>query len=95
VIICREHCEGRWGDQGKTFAVFLYDREAGKTVIFQLDAEDGVPSLPPDGVGSVDRPETLKGAKVVNKMIVPGPNPGQYAYLRQSVHRNLYRIPLH
>ena len=95
VIICREHCEGRWGNQGKTFAVFLNDREAGKTVIFQLDAEDGLPSLPPDGVGAIDRPETLKGAKVVNKMIVPGPNPGQYAYLRRSVHRNLYRIPLH
>jgi eukaryotic-like serine/threonine-protein kinase len=94
VTICREHCEGRWGNQGKTFVVFLNDREAGKTVILQLDAEDGLPSLPPDGVGSVDHPETLKGAKVVDKMIVPGPNPGQYAYLRQSVHRNLYRIPL-
>jgi len=94
VIICREHCEGTWGDQGKIFAVFLNDREAGKTVIFQLDSENGLPSLPLDGIGSTDHPETLKGAKVVSKMIVPGPNPGQYAYLRQSVHRNLYRIPL-
>jgi eukaryotic-like serine/threonine-protein kinase len=94
VIICREHCEGMWGNQGKTFAVFLNDREAGKTVIFQLDSENGVPSLPPDGVGSTNRPENLKRAKVVNKMIVLGPNPTQYAYLRQSIHRNLYRVPL-
>jgi len=31
----------------------------------------------------------------MDDVIIPGANPAQYAYLRQSVHRNLYRIPLH
>jgi hypothetical protein len=26
--------------------------------------------------------------------VSPGPKPGVYAFSRQTVHRNLYRIPL-
>jgi len=94
VTISHELSEVIWGNQGKILAILLHERGAGKTVLFQVAAVNGVPSLPPDGVDLTDRPETLKGAKVMDHLIVPGPNPGQYAYLRQSVHRNLYRIPL-
>jgi Tol biopolymer transport system component len=94
VPLSNEHCEAIWGNQGKTFALLFYERRAGKTLLFQLTPVNGVPSLPPEGVKPTDSLENLKGAKVVDKIIVPGPNPGQYAYLLQSVHRNLYRVPL-
>jgi hypothetical protein len=94
VTISHEFSEVIWGNQGKILAILLHERGAGKTVLFQVATVNGVPSLPPDGVDLTHRPETLKGAKVMDHLIVPGPNPGQYAYLRQSVHRNLYRIPL-
>jgi len=94
VPLSKEHCDGMWGNQGKTFALLLHERGAGKTLLFQLAAANGVPSLPPEGVNPSDSLESVKGAKIVDRVIVPGPNPGQYAYLLQSVHRNLYRIPL-
>ncbi|AXC16239.1 Serine/threonine protein kinase (plasmid) [Acidisarcina polymorpha] len=95
VIICHNRCDAVWGDQGKVLAILLYVKGTGKTVLFQVDAANGVPSLSSEGVDSTDHPETLRGAKVLDKLIVPGPNSGQYAFLNETVRRNLYRIPLH
>lgn len=85
---------GCGGNQGKTFALLLHEKGAGKTILFEVAAVNGVPSLPPDGFKPADRLESLRGAKVVDKLIIPGTNPEQYAYLRQTVQRDLYRIPL-
>jgi eukaryotic-like serine/threonine-protein kinase len=93
VIISHERCEVIWGNQGKIFALLLNERGAGKTILFHV-AVNGIPSLPPEGVKPEDPLESLAGAKVVDKVVVPGPDPGQYAYLLQSVHRNLYRVPV-
>jgi hypothetical protein len=32
---------------------------------------------------------------VEHDRIAPGPNPSTYAYIKPSVHANLFRIPLH
>ena len=43
------------------------------------------------GARAIDRPENvLPGAGDY----LPGPSPGIYVFAKQSVHRNLYRIPL-
>jgi len=94
VIFCHEHCDAMWSNQGKSFVVHLYVMGGGKTLFVPVASGDGAPLLPPLGVDSKPHPETVKGARVVDNVIIPGPNPGQYAYLSRSVHRNLYRIPL-
>jgi hypothetical protein len=56
-----------------------------------------MPRLPP-GEPDLDpsrRLGTMKGAKIVDKLIIPAPTSDQYAWMSQSVHRNLYRIPVH
>jgi eukaryotic-like serine/threonine-protein kinase len=93
VLLSHEICDGMWGNQGKTFALLFRERGAGKTILFPV-AVNGFPSLPPEGIKLTDRLEALGGGSLVDKLVIPGPNPGQYAYLLQSVHRNLYRIPL-
>src|ERR1700744_4242153 len=94
VILSLENCDVMWGNQGKTFALLFRERGVGKTILFPVSV-NGFPTLPPEGIKPAARLETLVGAKLVDRLIIPGPNPGQYAYLLQSVHRNLYRIPLH
>ena len=94
VTVCHNRCDAVWGNQGKVLAILLYVKGTGKTVLFKLGVANGVPSFSPDGVDLTDHPETMKGAKIVDNLIVPGPNPGQYAFLNETVHRNLYRIPL-
>jgi len=54
----------------------------------------GLPPLPPSGVQTRADMERVKGAKVFEGTVVPGPLPGQFASMREEVHRNLYRIPL-
>ena len=55
-----------------------------------------MPLLPPDGpdLDPGSRLGTMKGAKIVDKLMIPAPISDQYAWMSQSVHRNLYRIPL-
>ena len=93
VTISHELCDVMWGNQGKTFALIFRERAAGQTLLVPV-AVNGLPSLPSEGIKPADRLQATAATKVVDKLIVPGPNPGQYAYLQQSVHRNLYRIPL-
>lgn len=94
VTICDEICDAMWSNQGKSLLVHLSLMGGGKTLFVPVASGDGAPLLPPLGGDSKPRPESVKGAKVVDNLIIPGPNPGQYAYLSRSVHRNLYRIPL-
>lgn len=54
--------------------------------------------LPPSGLKSV---EDVKGLNVVadidmtgKTVFAPGPDPSIYAYVRRTVQRNLFRIPL-
>jgi eukaryotic-like serine/threonine-protein kinase len=92
--VCSNFCDSAWGNQGKVFAVHLRMRKGGKTVLLPVESAGGKPRLPSVGFDPITDSETGKGAKAVDKAIVPGPNAGQYAWLSESAHRNLYRIPL-
>ncbi len=94
VRVCSNYCDATWGNQGRVFAVHLRMRKGGKTVLAPVESVGGKPRLPSEGFDAVTDSEPAKGAKAVDKVIVPGPNAGQYAWLSESVHRNLYRIPL-
>jgi serine/threonine protein kinase len=98
--ICDGQCWVAWSPDGKYFSVQLRppSRElpAGKTVVLRVPSGAALPSAP---VGELIRPETwakVPGAETVGRAnITPGMNPSIYAYVKSSVHANLFRIPLH
>ena len=70
----------------------------GKTIVIELPPGKDLPDLPASGLNS---PNDAKGLNVVAEIdmkgmviFAPGPNPSVYAYIRSSVQRNLFRIPL-
>ena len=53
------------------------------------------PHLPPLGIQNLSEALSFPGARVVERYdISPGSDPSVYAYVKSTVHRNLYRIPL-
>lgn len=70
----------------------------GKVVAIDLPPGKDLPALPPNGLNSI---EDAKGLKVVAQIdtaakviFAPGPGPSIYAYVRTTIQRNLFRIPL-
>jgi eukaryotic-like serine/threonine-protein kinase len=96
VTICHAVCYAMWGDGGKVLAIQNNAMGAERTMLLQVAPSGGMPPLPPEGLNldSGSRLETMRGAKIVDQLIIPAPTSRQYAWMSQSVHRNLYRIPL-
>ncbi|HEY4050970.1 MAG TPA: winged helix-turn-helix domain-containing protein [Acidobacteriaceae bacterium] len=100
IRIC-DFCGVGWGPGDKLFYLRFRDvgeMGGGKTFAIRLPAGKELPVLPPSGLKSVD---DVKGLNVVAKIdmtgiaiFAPGPNPSIYIYVRKTVQRNLFRIPL-
>ncbi|MGB0037174.1 MAG: hypothetical protein WBP79_17035, partial [Candidatus Acidiferrales bacterium] len=97
VPICQGYCLLTWDVSGQ----FLYlsfealTRESGQERSYALPIRrgSGLPGIPAAGIG---RLEELSGTKsvVIPHHVVAAVNPSLYAYTRQTVRRNLYRIPV-
>jgi Tol biopolymer transport system component len=75
--------------RGGTYAL------AGKTYVIPLAAGEAFPLIPAGGFRSEAEIAKLPGVTVIDAYdVAAGPMPHVYAYSRQSVQRNLYRIPL-
>jgi eukaryotic-like serine/threonine-protein kinase len=76
--------------QGKGAAANL-----DKAYVVPLSAGQMVPESIVNGIPSEQEILKLPGARVISsRNVVPGPTAETYAFTRQSVQRNLYRIPL-
>ena len=93
VTICTGYCGGEWSVDGRAFSIRLLGTDGGYTLISSVPP-GGLPSLPPDGVRTRADMERVRGAKVLEGGLIPGPLPGLFAEQREEVHRNLYRIPI-
>jgi eukaryotic-like serine/threonine-protein kinase len=68
---------------------------AGRTYVLPLPRGQLFPKIPPGGFHSEAEISAQPGVHVIDAGDVsPGPKAGVYAFSRQTVHRNLYRIPL-
>jgi hypothetical protein len=68
---------------------------AGKTYVIPLAKGEAFPPIPPGGFRSEAEIAKLPGVTVIDAYdATAGPIPSVYASSRQSVQRNLYRIPL-
>jgi serine/threonine protein kinase len=67
----------------------------GKTYAVPLKAGAALPDIPPGGFRSEAEIAALPGARVIDAVdIGPGPTLDVYAYSRETVQRNLYRVPV-
>ena len=100
IRICSS-CSAAWGRDGKSLYIRFSDvgkTGGGKTIAIALPKGKEVPKLPPSGFNSA---EDDKGVNVVAEIdmkdkstFAPGPDPSVYAFVRATVQRNLFRIPL-
>jgi eukaryotic-like serine/threonine-protein kinase len=100
ILIFGENCSIRWPPGGK----FLYlsvstgmqsAAASGRTYILPLPPGRMLPNIPPGGFRSEAEITSLPGARVIDAAdVAPGPTVDVYAVSRQTVQRNLYRIPI-
>ena len=69
--------------------------DPGKTRVVPLRPGEMLPKLPPSGMLARDDPKLFPGSYLIDlHAIAPSPDPSVYAYLKTTMHRNLFRIPL-
>ncbi len=95
--VCND-ADGYWSDDGRSFLVTRgFDLANKNQPIYLLDLPvgSGVPELPSYGLSDFSQFAKLKHAHTISEgMIGFGRVPDTYAFVRETVQRNLYRIPL-
>lgn len=96
--ICNNPCVAKWAPDGRFLYVGLRpgsQTSPGKTVAIPIPSGETFPNLPATGIRGLDEGAALPGASVIERWnISPGPDPSVYAYLKTTVQRNLFRVPL-
>jgi DNA-binding winged helix-turn-helix (wHTH) protein/Tol biopolymer transport system component len=96
--ICHEPCIAAWAPDGK----FLYlgldqpsRRAGGKTIAIPIPPGEMLPNVPATGVHGLEDVSLFRGARIINGWgISPGPDPSVFAFLKTTMHHNLFQIPL-
>lgn len=95
VTICPGLCFAQWTSDGGSFSVMLGLPMGGEdTLVVPVSRGNSLPALPSGGLQTPADMASVRGAKILDGFITPGPKAGMFASLRHDVHRNLYSIPL-
>jgi eukaryotic-like serine/threonine-protein kinase len=100
ILIFGEICMLRWQPGGKFLYLSIFTGmqsagASGRTYVLPLPHGKILPNIPPGGFRSEAEIAILPGARVIDAAdVAPGPTPDVYAFSRQTVQRNLYRIPI-
>lgn len=99
IPICADSCRLRWQTDARLLYLSVYTGMQsagafGRTYVVPLSRGNLFPKIPPGGFHSEAEIAALPGVQVIDSAdVAPGPTPGLYALSRQTVQRNLYRIP--
>jgi hypothetical protein len=67
----------------------------GRTYALPLKSGHDLPEIPNDGFQSEEQLAHFPGAQLIDAFqVTPGATPGMYGFIRLSVQRNLYRVPI-
>ena len=96
---CGPLCTPVWSPDGRYLSLQIADKSGqnnnARTAFIPLSPGKTLPRLTPALVHNPAGWAKMPGVKVVEGInIAPGPDPSTYAYVKPSVHANLYRIPL-
>jgi hypothetical protein len=100
IRLCDPPCWVRWAPDGKfLYFGFLigYMNAGGLGRTYVLPTRPGTlfPDLPQEGFRSQADLAKVPGVRIIEAAdVFPGPTPDVYVFSRESVQRNLYRIPL-
>jgi hypothetical protein len=94
VRLCNSLCVAGWDTQGKFFGLQFPNAGDANTYVIPVSPARGLPNLPPNGVTDG---KDLKGDKKV--LVIPhgiesAVSPTLYSFTRETIRRNIYRIPL-
>jgi hypothetical protein len=96
--ICPGPCDVAWSTDMKWFYIGVVPasrEDRGKTIALPIPPGQSLPKLPSAGICSLQEGLALPGAQLIEQGgIIPGADFGTYAFVRATVHRNLFRIPL-
>jgi len=82
----------QWSARGDAM---VFHSDAGDTTyLVPLAAGEMFPPFPREGLHSEKDVAALPGARKLEGGAAPGPSPDVYAFLRQTIQRNLHRIPI-
>jgi eukaryotic-like serine/threonine-protein kinase len=97
IPICRD-CSGRWSDDGAWFSIAEQDPGGDQIRLYLLPTrgDTELPEVPAGGFAALTEAAHAKGARVINQAgdVGVSATPDRYAFVREIVHRNLFRIPL-
>ncbi|MBI3698351.1 MAG: serine/threonine-protein kinase [Acidobacteria bacterium] len=101
VRIYRPDWRAKWTRDGRRFYIsassgVMTAYAVGRTFIFPLQPGRMLPDLPPTGFQGEAEMAARPGVQIIESGgdVALGPTPSIYAVSRETVHRNLYRIPL-
>jgi serine/threonine protein kinase len=95
--ICYSLCGVKWMLNGKFIDITLglsLAPSTSKTFVIPLRGGQSFPDLPSWGVKSESDLTRLPGVKVINALVRPYVDASRYAFDREVVQRNIYRIPI-
>ena len=89
---------GHMLDDGAWFIIARQSRAGDQLGLYLLPAggDTELPQVPAGGFGESAVAARAKGARVINQAgdVGVSARPERYAFVREIVHRNLFRIPL-
>ena len=86
-----------WSGDGKSLLVnpVEFINKGGPTYVFSLPADKAIPKLPSNGISNLTEFAKLEHVRTIpENSIGIGRTPDTYVFVRETVQRNLYRIPL-
>jgi hypothetical protein len=91
-------CSVDWSPDGNFVYVGLPPNShtpRGTTLAIPLPAGETLPKLPSSGFRGPEDAKALPGTRLLDGWFLsPGPDPNIFAYVKTTMHRNLYRIPI-
>jgi eukaryotic-like serine/threonine-protein kinase len=100
IEILNAFCKAQWQSDSRFFYLSVYTGMQsagayGKTYVLPVPHGKILPDIPAGGFPSEAAIAALPGVRVIDSAdIAPGASPDVYAFSRQTIHRNLYRVPL-
>ena len=96
--LCTRYCVPTWSSSGKFLFIPVEDpsrNSPGRSLAIPVGPGETLPDLPPGGIEPMADANVVPGAQSVPRAdLVPGRDLDHYAYVKTTVHRNLFRVSL-
>jgi hypothetical protein len=96
--ICASYCVPIWSPSGRFLFVPVEDysrTSPGRSLAIPVGPGETLPDLPPGGIEPMADASVVPGAQSVPRAdLVPGADLDHFAYVKTTVHRNLFRVSL-